>query len=879
MEFLENIVQLLLILIALLISLFRYIGSKQRGWLYAVGFFTSSLLSSYFWTAYLVIMGESPNASDLFTYFGWNVSYFILAFLTFHIKTPEERKYFHPLMLLPIPLNIWQLQLYLQFGSTLNNIYQVTVCTIIACSCLQSILWSVKQHENAPKPPFIPAAVLVYVASEFGMWTASCYEGWAEYVYYLFSFLCSGAYLLFLWAIRHHYAVDAREPETRIDRGLQNFLEIAYIGIVAVGSLGGIMLGFWIRDVLTRGAYLTASSDAYAIISVVLFLISSILAAFAIAIIFVVYFEQKIAENNRLREEKQVAERSNAAKSDFLANMSHEIRTPLNAVLGMNKMIILEIQGACEHPPANRDAACSVMKHITEYAGNIENAGNNLLSIINDILDFSKIEAGKLDIVEHPYLLSSVLNDVSTIVLVRAKDKGLALHTEIDGSIPDQLFGDDMRIRQIISNILNNAVKYTDSGSVTLSVHGTGRYQAGETAELAIAVRDTGIGIRKEELSRIFDKFERSDLERNSTVEGTGLGLAITHRLLDMMGGSIHVESEYGKGSVFTVLLPQKVVSTEPIGDFRAKFEQSLASQHTSECLFRAPGTRILIVDDTRMNLSVAAGLLKDTEMQIDLAESGAAALQLCAQNRYDVILLDQRMPVMDGTETLRRLRAQEHDEFRQVPVICLTADALTGAKEHYIAEGFTDYLSKPIDSLSMKRLLMQYLPAEKILPPVETTPVRDPEPPAPDGLLQALQQKGIHTEAAMDYCQNDRELYRMLLEEFVQGAPKKQCDLQRFYDKHDANNYAILIHALKSSSRMIGAEALSAIAAGLEKAADADDWDTLTAEHPEMLTEYDALLAELNAAIGYVQQPVSVSVSADGEDEIMEFFPEDGNA
>ena len=745
MEYLENIVQLVLILAALLVSLFRYVSSKKRGWLYTAGFFTSSLLSCYFWTAYLVIMGDTPNASDLLTYFGWNVAYPVMALLNIHMKTKEERRYFHPLILLPIPLNGAQLLLYLQFGGAVNSTYQVAVCTFISCSCLQSLLWYAKQRKNGARPPHVAAVVLINMISEFGMWTASCYEGLADYVYYLFSFLCSGSYLLLLWAVRRAYAEESSAEETYISRRIQRFLKASYMAIAAVCSLGGIILGSWIRNVLMRGSYGEDAEGPYDIISVILFLISLILAAVAVAVILITFFEQKIFENNRLREEKLVAERSNAAKSDFLANMSHEIRTPLNAVLGMNKMIVLESSEACARLPEDREEIRRVLTDITGYAGNIESAGNNLLSIINDILDFSKIEAGRLDITEHGYQLSTVLHDVCNTIRLRAEDKGLAFRTEVSGEIPDHLCGDDMRLRQILCNLLNNAVKYTDKGSITLTVYSEGGTQPDETAELVAAVRDTGIGIREEDLGKIFDKFERTDLDRNSSVEGTGLGLAITHHLLAMMGGSIRVESEYGAGSVFTFRLPQKILSAEPIGDLDER-EAAAAALHTPELRFRAPEARILIVDDTRLNLAVAAGLLKDTQIRTETAESGREALELCSKCRYDLILLDQRMPGMDGTETLRRLRMQEEGSGQRTPVICLTADALAGAKEHYLAEGFSDYLSKPIDSRALKQLLLQYLPQEKILP--ADKPSAEVPDVQEDPLYGALQQAGINTAA-----------------------------------------------------------------------------------------------------------------------------------
>ena len=610
---------------------------------------------------------------------------------------------------------------------------------------------------------------------------------------------------------------------------------------------------------------LSEKSSVYDIIPVILFLTSIVLVVFVIVVIFIVNFEQKIVENNRLREERRVADQSNAAKSEFLANMSHEIRTPINAVLGMNKMIMRESLKARELPPESKEKAFA---DITGYSVNIESAGNNLLAIINDILDFSKIEAGKLDITEREYMLSSVLNDVSNTILFRAKDKGLEYRVDTDADLPDLLYGDEVRIRQIISNILGNAVKYTDKGSVTLSVFGGGKeaYKAGKTLELIITVKDTGIGIKKEDVNRIFDKFERMELDRNSTVEGTGLGLAITHRLLTMMNGKISVESEYGKGSVFTIRIPQKIVSPEPIGDFRAKFKKSIEDNVSSDYILRAPNAHVLIVDDTRMNLTVAAGLLGDTEIKTDTAESGAEALELAAANSYDVILLDQRMPGMDGTETLHRLRGTE--KCSQTPVICLTADAIAGAKERYVAEGFSDYLSKPIDSRELKKMLMKYLPQNKVIPVSgnegQPSVVCAEEKSA---LYNALNAAGINTAQGLGYCQNNAQLYHTLMSEYAQSAKEKTAKIQEYFDAGDMKSYATLVHSLKSTSRTIGAVSISETAAKLEKAADEGNTELIQKEHAGLIEEYRKVVGALASA------GIAGNVS-DDDDEIMEFMP-----
>ena len=857
-------------------SLFRYISSKKRYWLYTVGYFMSSLLSSYFWTTYLVIMGDNPNASDALTYFGWNVSYIMMLVLLLHSKTKEERRYFNFLMLIPIPLNIWQLTLYLEFGGIILSIYQVSICTLVACLCIQSIMWYIKNRKKGANKPYISAVLLFNIVTEFGMWTASCYEGWADNVYYLSSLLCSVSYLMMIRAVKKTYKDDSDGTEVSIDRRIQNILKGSYIATVTICSLGGIILGSWIRDMLSEGEYGENGTEVYDIIHVLLFLTSIILAAFAIVIILIVYFEQKITENNRLREEKRVAEQSNAAKSDFLATMSHEIRTPINAVLGMNKMIMRDSLRAGDVLPKDRETIRRIFSDITGYSGNIDSAGNNLLCIINDILDFSKIEAGKFDLSEREYMFSSVLNDVSITVLFKAREKGLGFSVETDSDIPDCLFGDDVRIRQIITNILNNAVKYTDKGGVTLSVHGSGGYKDGETAEIAIAVKDTGIGIKQEDIDKIFDKFERTDLDRNNTVEGTGLGLAITHRLTAMMKGSISVESEYGRGSVFTIRLPQRVVSAQPIGNFSAKFEKSFDEFDPAENIFRAPEARILIADDTRMNLLVAAGLLKDTEIKTDTAESGAKALELSLSVHYDLILMDQRMPVMDGIETLHRLREQENGLNRETPVICLTADALTGAKEHYLSEGFDDYLSKPIDSREMKKTIMKYLPAEKILPACEGAAEGSAvSSSAADGLYAALHRIDIDTEKGLGYCQDSEELYRTMLLEYVHSASEKLESLKSCYAEKDPKNYGIIVHSLKSTSRTIGAEEIAELSAALEKAADGERWDIISGSHSALIEKLGSAVGRIAEALGGEEAYPGEASAEEDDDEIIEFFPE----
>ncbi len=571
----------------------------------------------------------------------------------------------------------------------------------------------------------------------------------------------------------------------------------------------------------------------------------------------------------QLLEAKEAADKANSAKGEFLANMSHEIRTPINAVLGMNEMILRESRQARNTSARDPEAARTAFENISVYAGDVESAGHNLLAIINDILDFSKIEAGRMDIVETPYQLSSVLNDVSNMILFKARDKGLEFIIDVDETLPDNLYGDEVRVRQIITNILGNAVKYTETGSVRLTLRGT--REDGKLL-LTAAVKDTGIGIRKENLDQLFTKFQRLDLRKNSTVEGTGLGLAITHSLLDMMGGKIDVESEYGKGSVFTVTIPQKIVSDEPMGDFQKRFEENVLEAREYHESFRAPEADILIVDDTKMNLSVAVNLLKNTRIRIDTASSGEDAIGLAAKKAYDVILMDQRMPVMDGTEALHRIRGSEDGPNAETPVICLTADAVIGAKERYIAEGFSDYLTKPINSWALEKLLMKYLPADKVVivrEEVEATGAENPSAPSGEDGYAPLRTAGIDPQTGLQYAQNDDAFYRSLLAEYAGSAAEKTDGMDRFFAEADWKNYAVLVHALKSTSKMIGAEDLSKEAARLEAAANAGDGAAIREAHRSLMERY----AAVTAAILEILPPAEPS-AADTED-VLEFAPE----
>ena len=432
---------------------------------------------------------------------------------------------------------------------------------------------------------------------------------------------------------------------------------------------------------------------------------------FAIAAIVLILgiifkFQSHIYEQKRKQleeKEKELTElnasleAANEAKSDFLARMSHEIRTPINAVIGMDEMILRE----------------SSDRNILDYANNIESASHTLLSLINDILDFSKIESGRMKVLPDEYEIYSLLHDCYSMLKIRVRDKGLKLNLEYNRDLPSRLCGDELRIRQVITNLLTNAVKYTDEGSITFRVDFHGRDDG--KIDLIVSVKDTGRGISEQGLESIFDSFQRADEKKNRNIEGTGLGLAITKQLVDLMEGEIYVDSTLGEGSEFTVVIPQEVRSDEPLGSLSDRLNDKKSTGENYRESFRAPDARILVVDDVAVNHKVVKLLLKKTEIQIDTADSGPECLDKYYGSHYDLILLDHMMPDMDGIEVLNRMMESEKYKEERTPVIALTANAVLGAEKEYLNAGFDDYLTKPVQGADLENLILKYLPPELV--------------------------------------------------------------------------------------------------------------------------------------------------------------------
>ena len=404
----------------------------------------------------------------------------------------------------------------------------------------------------------------------------------------------------------------------------------------------------------------------------------------------------------RLRKAKALADEANetamaadAAKGEFLANMSHEIRTPLTTILGMDEVILRKYEAG----------------PIYQYARDIQSAGNSLLHIINDILDFSKIESGQLELSSRNYDLGRVLRDVDNMIKIRAEQKGLKYIAQIDSSLPDELFGDRIRVQQIMVNILNNAVKYTKRGSVKFVLTGT-KSDDPSLIVLHISVTDTGIGIHAEDIPKLFQSFSRIDAKETHNIEGTGLGLAITGRLIELMGGNVEVSSTYGMGSTFHVAIPQKIVGKKTLRQYE---EDSTHSVKQERKILKAPTARVLVVDDNDMNRIVLRSLMKETEVKVDDAESGEECLEKVAKNEYDVILMDYMMPRMDGKETLAHIKEMPDAPGAKAKIIVCTANALVGVRAELLAAGFDDFLSKPVNGKELEEMLAKYIPVSKI--------------------------------------------------------------------------------------------------------------------------------------------------------------------
>jgi len=652
----------------------------------------------------------------------------------------------------------------------------------------------------------------------------------------------------------------------------------------------------------------------------------------------VVIVRDKMSQE-KLKEAAIKAEQAEHAKSDFLANMSHEIRTPMNAIIGMCELTLRE---------------SGLSESVREYCSQIQNSGRSLLAIINDILDFSKIESGKMELIEDEFNIASTLNDVVNMTLARMGDKRLEFVVHVDPTIPKALLGDEIRIRQIIINLLTNAVKYTNEGVVNLDVTQTVRSYG---INLIISVRDSGIGISKKNLEKLFSSFQQVDTKKNRSVEGTGLGLVISKRLITRMGGFINVSSEYGVGSEFKFVIPLKVKDDMPfihineadkvnalfyinlekfkidstrnaykkflaqIGDsiqvkhhfcktyeelvkrldvggashlfigkeeylentdfytklaskmevilvqnrrdgvvvppnmrclYKPVYELPIASvfnnensivdlmeEKMSSISFIAPKARILIVDDNSVNLQVAVGLMQPYKMQVLTVTSGRDAIRVLGSKDFDLVLMDHMMPELDGVETTQIIRNKPEEYYKTLPIIALTANAVNGAREMYLANGFNGFITKPIELSALDRALKHNLPKEKLEKPIEeeqTTTKREVK-------VDADAAQFIDVTVGLSYIGNNVDTYMSILKSYVEKGKEKYGFIADLHAQEDWKNYIIEAHALKSSSLSIGAKELSEKAKKLELSGKAGDFDYLKNNHTEMMALYQAVI------------------------------------
>lgn len=522
-----------------------------------------------------------------------------------------------------------------------------------------------------------------------------------------------------------------------------------------------------------------------------------------------------------IERKKSEAEAANNAKSAFLANMSHEIRTPINTILGLDEMILRE---------------CNDEK-ILNYAKNIKNASNMLLSLVNDILDFSKIENGKMEIIPDEYSLFSMLNELVTITELRAKNKGLQFYTDFSPELPCSLYGDEIRIKQVITNLLINAVKYTKDGSITFKI--AHKEIADKKIKLLIEIIDTGIGIKPEDISKLFNKFERIEENKNRNIEGSGLGINITENLLNMMGSHLIVNSEYNVGSSFSFELKQDVIDNTPISNisyFDEKVRQNIPTT------FIAEQVNILIVDDNEMNLFIAKELLKHTQMKISTATSGAKCLEMAHDKLFTLILMDHMMPDLDGIKTLELLRADNTSASQNIPVIALTANAIHGAKDFYLNAGFADYLTKPIESKKLENTLLKFIDNKLV------TFVSRNNSDSTTKYHQEEETQHIDIQTGISYTYN-KENYMELLKMFDEKSTSRFNEIVSIIEKcneDNCKNYTIAVHSLKNTAAMIGAKQLSEIALKLELAARKNDIKFIESLHYKLLDEYKCVEKEV---------------------------------
>lgn len=577
-------------------------------------------------------------------------------------------------------------------------------------------------------------------------------------------------------------------------------------------------------------------------------------------IVAVTDISERLEYITKLEQAIKDAENANQAKTTFLANMSHEIRTPMNAVIGFAELALKK----------------EISKEVREYIENIRLASRNLLAIINDILDITKIESGKMEVVPANYYIADLLDDVSLIISQQAKKKGLAFVMKTDEQVPTKLFGDKVRLRGALINILNNAVKYTKEGTVTFEVKVLNRID--DALTLSFIIKDTGIGIRPEDQENLFKSFARFDQRLHYGVEGSGLGLSIAKGYITLMGGEITVDSVYGQGSVFTININQKIIDDTPL---QHQFTIDKGKQDAPEpCQVTIHDVRVLVVDDNHINLLVIKGLLESYGLTVDTAPCGATAIDLCKKTHYPIVFMDQMMPEMDGIEAMQRIRGLDsyYALGGESKIIVLTADAIRGVRESLLEKGFDEYLGKPMNLRQLERLMITYLPSDNITVSTRFPEDADgqddksdeeaadkPEDGSQDADINFLQEKlpEVDLSIGLKNCGGKTDDYLKILNINYEYGSKNLNELSELLRKKDYENYTIKVHSMKSTTKNIGALKISDMAREQEEAGRAGRYDDIDANFDALRTEYEKLLGKIEEVLRHYQileEPVTDS-------------------